>query len=153
VEDVVEGLTGGHVTGVKVVLTSVVTALAIYQVFLMAVGYGRLRLPFLGAAPASRTHRAVGDSIVVVTLIIAAMCLSYFGWDESGKHGASDAEETRASIHMFTGLLLIAVISVKIIVVRWWHAMGRFLPALGITVFLLFTITWLTAAAGFLGVW
>jgi hypothetical protein len=34
-----------HVSEVKIVLTSVVTALALYQVVLMTVGYRRLRLP------------------------------------------------------------------------------------------------------------
>ena len=49
-EDLVEDLTRGNVTEVKVVLASVVAALAVYQVVLMSVGYGKLRPPFLGAA-------------------------------------------------------------------------------------------------------
>jgi hypothetical protein len=53
-EDFVEGLARGNVTEVKAVLASVVSALAIYQVFLMAVGYGKLRLPVLGSGPASK---------------------------------------------------------------------------------------------------
>jgi len=55
VEDFVEQLSRGNVEEVKVVLASVVAALAIYQVLLMAVGYGRLRLPFLASRPASST--------------------------------------------------------------------------------------------------
>jgi hypothetical protein len=43
-EDAIADLTRGNTTEVKVVLASVVAALACYQVFLMAVGYGRLRL-------------------------------------------------------------------------------------------------------------
>ena len=50
-EDIIENLTGGHVTEVRIVLTSIVTALALYQVFLMAVGYGKLKLPFLAPRP------------------------------------------------------------------------------------------------------
>jgi Family of unknown function (DUF6529) len=75
-EDVVEGLVRGNVSEVKAVLASVVSALAIYQVFLMAVGYGKLKLPFLGSRPASRTHRAVGDTVVVVTLVVHS-CVSH----------------------------------------------------------------------------
>jgi Family of unknown function (DUF6529) len=150
-EDLVEGLTQGNVTGVKIVLASVVTALAIYQVFLMAVGYGKVRLPFLAPGPASSTHRAVGDSVVVVTWIVALMCLSYFGFDEGGKHGADD--EGVAALHVVSGMLLLGVLALKIIVVRWWHRMGRFLPALGVSVFVLFAITWISSAGDFLFGW
>lgn len=53
VEDVIETVTGGQVTAVKIVLTSVLLALAVYQVMLMAVGYGKVRPPLLTAASAS----------------------------------------------------------------------------------------------------
>jgi hypothetical protein len=142
VEHLVEGMALGNVTEVKVVLASIVAALAGYQVFLMAVGYGKLRLSFLGSRPASATHRAVGDAIVVVTVVVAFMCISYFGFDEG--------EDGPAALHMVFGALLLAVLSVKIVVLRWWHSAGRFLPPLGITVFVLFLLTWLTSAGDFL---
>jgi hypothetical protein len=41
-------------------------------------------------------------------------------------------------------------LAVKIVVVRWWHRMGRYLPALGLSVFGLFTITWLASAGAYL---
>ena len=59
-EDFVEQLSRGNVEEVKVVLASIVAALAMYQVLLMAVGYGKLRLPFLASRPASSTHRGGG---------------------------------------------------------------------------------------------
>jgi hypothetical protein len=138
VESFVENVTRGNVTEVKVVLASVVSALACYQVFLMSVGYGKLRLPFLAPGPASSTHRAVGDSIVVITLVIAFMCVSYFGFEDEG------------FVHAITGALLVVVLAIKIAVLRWWHGLDRYLPALGLTVFLLFTLTWLTSAGAFL---
>ena len=55
-EDLFETITRGNVTEVKVVLASVVAALAIYQVLLMAVCYGRLRIGFL-QPPRWRTGR------------------------------------------------------------------------------------------------
>ena len=73
-EDLVESITRGNVTQVKVVLASVVVALAVYQVLLMAVGYGKLRLPFLRPRAASVAHRAAGDTIVFVTVCVAVMC-------------------------------------------------------------------------------
>ncbi len=143
-EDFVEQLARGNVREVKTVLASVVSALAVYQVFLMAVGYGTVKLPFLGSRPASRAHRAVGDTVVVVTLVVAFMCAAYFGWDD-GNNG-----EDFAAVHMVTGVLLLAVLGFKIAVIRWLHGLGRFLPALGISVFVLFTITWVTSAGLYL---
>ncbi len=111
----------------------------------MAVGYGKLRLAFLGSMPASAAHRAVGDTIVLITLLIAYMCISYFGFDD----GESD-EDTRAFFHATAGSMLVAVLAFKVVVVRWWHRMGRFLPVIGLTVFALFMITWLTSAGDYL---
>ena len=72
-EDFVEAFTRDNVSEVKVVLASIVTALAVYQVFLMAVGYGKLKLPFLRARPASFTHRACRRHDVLITLLVACM--------------------------------------------------------------------------------
>ena len=144
-EDFVEQLSRGNVEEVKVVLASIVAALAMYQVLLMAVGYGKLRLPFLASRPASSAHRAVGDTIVVITLLIAFMCICYFGFED----GDSD-EKTRALLHATAGSGLVAVLAFKVVVVRWWHRMGRFLPAIGLAVFALFMITWLTSAGDYL---
>jgi Family of unknown function (DUF6529) len=140
--DLVEELTRGNVTEVKVVLASIVAALAVYQVVLMAVGYGKLRPPFLGAGSASRAHRAIGDAIVVVTVVVAVMCLSYFGLEE--------VEDTRGLLHALAATALLLVLAVKIAVVRWGHGLGRFLPVLGVSVLLLFATTWLTSAGDFL---
>jgi uncharacterized protein DUF6529 len=152
-EDFVEELARGNVSEVKAVLASVVSALAIYQVFLMAVGYGKLKLPFLGSRPASRTHRAVGDTVVVVTLVVAFMCLAYFGFDDGGRNRGRGSDEDFAAVHMVTGILLIVALAFKIAVVRWLHGLGRFLPALGLSVFVLFTITWITSAGLYLYGW
>lgn len=132
-----ETITRGNVAEVKIVLASVVTALALYQVFLMTVGYGKLRLGFLRPAPASSTHRAVGDAIVVITITVALMCLTYFEFGEAGAHAVF-------------AIALLAVLALKIVVVRWWHSAGRFLPLLGISVLTLFVATWISSAADYL---
>jgi hypothetical protein len=46
-----------------------------------------------------------------------------------------------------------AVLALKIVVVRWWRQMGRFLPALGLSVFVLFAITWVSSAGDLLFGW
>jgi Family of unknown function (DUF6529) len=136
-EGLVERLTRGNPTEVKVVLASVVLALAAYQLVLIAVGYGKVRPRFLGAEPASRAHRASGDAIVVLLVVVSLMCLSYFGLEDG-------------AFHAVTGAVLLAVLALKIVVIRWWHAAGRFLPVLGITAFLLLAATWLSSAGAFL---
>lgn len=135
-----EDLTRGNLTEVKVVLASVVLGLAVYQVVLMAVGYGKLKLPFLSPGSAAWTHRAAGDAIVVVTLVVAAMCVSYF-----------EIEDGRATVHAIAACALIGVLAIKIAVVRGTRRFERFVPFLGVAVLLLFGLTWLTSAGDFLG--
>jgi hypothetical protein len=52
--------------------------------------------------------------------------------------------------HAISGILLGLVLALKIVVVRWWHRMSRYLPALGLSVFGLFTFTWLASAGAYL---
>ena len=128
-------LVQGNPTEVKVVLASVATALAIYQVVLAAIGYRKLRV--IEAEPAFMTHRASGDTIAVLLIVVAIMCLSYFELEDS-------------AFHAVTGFLLLVVLAVKVVVLRWWHSAGRFLPVLGITVFVLLVATWASTAGAFL---
>lgn len=138
-EGLIDSVTRGNPTEVKVLLASVALALAVYQLVLIAIGYGKLRPPFLAAAPASRTHRAVGDTIAVLLVVTALMCVGYFGLEDD------------ASLHVIAAIALLSVLALKIAVIRWWHALGRFLPALGISVWLLLALTWVTSAGDFLG--
>ena len=139
-ERLVEDVARGNVTEVKVVLASVVFALAVYQLVLIAVGYGKVRPGFLAARPAAMAHRASGDAIVVLVAVIATMCVSYFGFEaEDGK-----------TLHVVAAIALLVVLALKIAVVRWWHGLGRFLPFLGITVFALIGLTWASSAGDFL---
>lgn len=138
-EDLIEELTRGNVTEVKVVLATVVLTLAVYQLVLAAVAYGWLRLPFLEAGTASWTHRASGDAIVVLTILVAVACLSYYGFEEGGAHAVF-------------GTVLLGVLALKVFVVRVGGRLSRLLPLLGVSVLALFGLTWLTSAGDFLGV-
>ena len=148
-DDLVEDLTRGNVTEVKVVLACIVVALAVYQVTLMAVVYGKVHVPFLKSKAASFAHRSVGDMIVAVTVTIAFMCVGYFEIQDGIEH-ASDGEEGRAAVHVIAAILLLSAIALKIVVVRWWHSMGRFLPHIGLSIFVLFVVTWVTSAGDYL---
>lgn len=148
-DDLVESLARGNISQVKTVLASIVVVLALYQVVLMAVGYGKLNLPFLKARAASFAHRSIGDTIVFITLVVAFMCLAYFGIEDGIEH-ARDNESGRAAVHVVAALLLLGVLALKIVVVRWWHSAGKFLPLLGLSVLVLFLITWVTSAGNYL---
>ncbi|HWM64571.1 MAG TPA: DUF6529 family protein [Solirubrobacterales bacterium] len=137
-EQLIEDLTRGNVTEVKVVLASVVLALAAYQLLLAGVVYGRVRLPFLSPEAAAWTHRATGRVIVVLVAVVATMCLAFYGFEEGG-------------IHAVAGLVVLGVLAVKVLVVRLGR-LGRLLPVLGVSLAALLTIVWLTSAGDFLGV-
>jgi Family of unknown function (DUF6529) len=138
-EQLIDDLTFGNVYEVKAVLASVAAALAVYQLVLIAVGYGKLRPRFLTSPTASLTHRASGDVIVVLVVVVALACLAHFGVDDHGR------------LHQITGAALLAVLALKVAVIRWWHGLGRLLPVLGTCVFVLLALTWLTSAGHFLG--
>lgn len=129
-------LTRGNPTEVKTVLASVALALAIYQLALIAVGYGRLRPRFLAAPPAARAHRAVGDTICVIVLVVALMCVAVFGFD---------AESAVGSIHAVAAIAFLALLALKVAVVRSGR-LGSALPYLGSGVFVLLGATWATSA-------
>lgn len=134
----IEELARGNVIEVKVVLASIVAALAIYQVVLMAVGYGRIRIPFLAPGPASRSHRAIGDTVVFLTLLVALVCVLYADFDDD------------AIVHVVAGSLLVIVLGVKVVCVRSGQRLGRFLPVLGLSALVLFLATWASSAGAFL---
>jgi hypothetical protein len=140
-EDLVDTLTRGNPLEVKTVLASVAFALAAYQVVLAAVGFRWVRPKVPEADPAFRAHRASGDAILVLLVIVGAMCLAVAGED----HGGDDA-----AFHAVTGGLLFIVLALKVVVIRWWQAAGRFLPLLGASVFVLLALTWFGSAGDFL---
>lgn len=133
-------VTRGNVAEVKIVLASIVAALAIYQLVLIAVAYGKVRPPFLAGPAASRVHRGVGDAILLITLVVAFACLAVYGIDDEG------------GVHAIAGVALIGVFTGKVGVVRFGgERLGRFLPILGLTLFALFALTWATSAGDALG--
>jgi hypothetical protein len=81
-EDLVESLTRGNVAEVKVLLASVALALGVYQLAVIVVGYGKVRVPFLAAPPAFAAHRAVGDTIALLLLCTGVMCVSVYGFED-----------------------------------------------------------------------
>jgi hypothetical protein len=135
VEELVENITRGNPGSVKSVLASVILALAAYQLILAAIGYRKL--PVIEAQPAFLTHRASGDVIAVLLVLVALACLAVFGLeDDYVLHGAA-------------GIGAVAVLFIKVCVVRTGIG-SRYLPLLGITLFTLLALTWFTVTPDFL---
>ena len=133
--DFVENITRGNPGSVKSVLASIVLALAAYQLILAAIGYRKL--PLMEAKPAFFTHRASGDMIAVLLVLVALACLAAFGLeDDYVLHGAA-------------GIGAVAVLAIKVCVVRTGIG-SRALPYLGVTLFLLVAVTWFTVTPDFL---
>lgn len=98
----------------------------------MAVGYGKLRLPFLRPRTASTAHRTIGDVVAPITALIGMMCVAYFGIADGIDH-ARDGQEGVVALHVVAGFALTAVLALKIVVVRRWHSLNRFLPVFGLS--------------------
>jgi hypothetical protein len=135
VEDFVENVTRGNPGSVKAVLASIILALASYQLILAAIGYRKL--PVIEATPAFLTHRASGDAIVVLFVLVALACVAVFGFEDD------------YALHGWAGTAAALVVGVKVAVVRTGRG-GRVLPYLGVTLFALLALTWLTVTPGFL---
>jgi uncharacterized membrane protein len=138
-EDLIEELTRGNVTEVKVVLATVIVALAVYQLVLAAVSYRKVRSRFLESGPATWVHRATGDTILVLAVLVAIACISFYGWEEGGAHA-------------IFGCLVLAALAAKVLAVRIGGSSSPLLPWIGVLLFGLFVATWLTSAGDFLGV-
>jgi hypothetical protein len=138
-EDTLESLMRGNVASVKTVLTTVALALAVYQLALIAVAYGRVRLPALAAPSAGVAHRAAGDTIAALLAFLAVACLAVYGFEDD------------MMVHNIAGAALVALLVAKITVVRWRLGMSRGLPLFGLTVFALLAVTWATSAPEVLG--
>ena len=115
VEGIYESLTRGNVAEVKIVLVTI-----------------------LAARPAAMSHRAIGDTIVLLAFLVGLMCVSVYGFDEGG-------------VHSVAGVAVLVALAAKVAVVRRGGAvLGGLLPVFGLSVFVLFMLTWGTSAGDFL---
>lgn len=137
-EELLQNLTGGNLTEVKVVLATIVMALAVYMIGLIAVGYGKVRLPFLAWGPATLAHRALGGGVVLIALVVGFACVAAFGFEDD------------YAVHGIAGIAVFVVLGLKIAVIRRRRSLNSWLPVLGLTVLALFAVVWATSAGDFL---
>jgi hypothetical protein len=125
IEDLVEQITRDNPAEVKTVLATVALVLAVYQLVLIVIAYR-------GNHATGRAHRASGDTIATLLVLLGVACLSVYGWeDDYLLHGAA-------------GAALLGLLLVKIVLVR--RGPGKLLPYVGPVVFGLLALTWATSA-------
>ena len=142
----IDQLSGGQVTSVKVVLTTVLVILGVYQLCLAAVFYGKVRVPVLAGRVAAVTHRSSGDAICVVVVLIGLMCVSGYEIVDALEHRGA-----RVAAHVVVSTLLVVVLAIKVLVVRFGgKRLSRLLPYFGAGVLALLVGSWATSSMFFL---
>jgi hypothetical protein len=142
--DVVEllnDLTGGQLLLWKVVLCSLVFAMAGTQVFLAARFYELSTVPPVSAGAAARVHRYNGKATVTLAVVIALTCLV---------GPAGPVSPARILLHSVFGSLVFALLALKYAALKVWRGGGRYLPWIGSSLFLCFAAIWATSVADYL---
>jgi hypothetical protein len=134
------------VIGMKVVVSTVIGALAVLQVIGALWIYGKLRIrapSWLGMA-----HRASGTITLVLSMFVAYHCLWALGLESGTLHG--EKVPTRTVVHGVLGCAVVGAVVVKVVAVRSKRAPGWFLPVAGGLLFALLVVVVLTSAGWYL---
>ena len=127
----------------KVVVTTLIGVLVLFQGFGALLLYGKLpwRAPsWLGSA-----HRASGTTALVLAVIVAYHCLWALGLEYGHFHNGAKVG-ARTVIHGVLGCMVFGAAVTKIVAVRSKRAPGWFLPLAGGLLFTLFVVVILTSA-------
>ncbi len=89
-----------------------------------------------------KIHRAAGIAFGILLLVLSVICVIY--WGKSG-----DQISLRAVIHAYLALFLLAVFSLKVIIVRFFRQFLKVIPTLGMTVLVLAVVIFLSSAGYF----
>ena len=133
-------ITGGHLLAWKVVLATIVFALAGLQVAMAARFWGVTAFPPMSAAAAARVHRINGRIVVTLAVLVGFSCLV---------GPAGPTSPTRVLLHSIFGSLLFALLAAKFAVLKVLRSKQNLLPLLGVALFLTFGAVWLTSVADY----
>jgi cytochrome c2 len=89
-----------------------------------------------------KTHRVAGFVFAGLLLLISYFCLKYWAM-------AGDQLSTRAVLHGFLSLALIIIFILKISIVQYYKQFLRFVPIMGMIVFILTFVVFSTSAGFF----
>lgn len=86
-------------------------------------------------------HRAMGIVFIALLIVTSYVCITYVA-------RVGDQISLRATLHGVSALALIAVLALKIVIIRWFKNFLRFVPVLGMIVFVLAFVV-VTTSAGY----
>ena len=133
-------VTGGELLLWKVVLSTIVFALAGLQVAMAARFWGATGFPGMSPEAAAGVHRWSGRATILLAVVVGLACLA-------GPAGATSP--TRVALHTVFGSLLFVVLAAKFLVLKVLPSAGRLLPVVGIGLFLSFAAVWATSVADY----
>ena len=133
-------VTGGHLLLWKVVLTSIVFALAGLQVAMAARFWGRPFLVALSPGTAVRVHRTSGRLALTLGVLVALTCIV---------GPAGPLSPTRVALHSIFGILVFTVLAVKFLLLKVLRQGDSVLPLIGSLLFLAFGAIWATSVADY----
>jgi len=133
-------ITGGHLLLWKVVLTSVVFALAGLQVAMAARFWGRPLLVSLSPGTAVRVHRMSGRVALTLGVLVALTCIV---------GPAGPLSPTRVALHSIFGIAVFTVLTVKFLLIKVLRQGDSVLPLIGSLLFLAFGAIWATSVADY----
>jgi cytochrome c2 len=96
----------------------------------------------LSAATLRRMHKGFGALFAILLLVISYFCLHYV------RMGGDDLS-ARAVLHGVLALAVIAVLALKLSIVRFFREFLRFVPSMGMTVLVLSSLVFFTSAGYF----
>jgi hypothetical protein len=126
----------------KVIVSTAVAVLVLFQGFSALVIYGKLPItapPWLG-----RAHRASGTTALVLAAFVAYHCLWALGLEYGHLH-SGEKVGARTVVHGVLGCMIVGTAAVKIVAVKSRRAPGWFLPVAGGLLFTLFIAAILTS--------
>jgi hypothetical protein len=133
-------ITGGQLLLWKVVLTSVVFALAGLQVAMAARFWGRPFLVSVSPGAAVRVHRTSGRLAITLGVLVALACIA---------GPAGPLSPTRVALHSVFGILAFTVLAAKFLVIKVLRQGDKALPLIGSLLFLTFGAIWATSVADY----
>lgn len=135
------------VIGMKVVLSTVIGALVVFQGISALWIYGKLG----PAAPGwlGTAHRTSGTIALLLSVFVGYHCLWALGL-ESGTLANGEPVPMRAVVHGVLGCAVFGAVVVKVVAVRSRRAPGWFLPVAGGLLFALLVVVVLTSAGWYL---
>lgn len=128
----------------KALGASLAFVLAVLNLLIMLQLYGKVRLFPWAPESLAWWHRRQGDVILVLFVLIAYHCVRY---------GYIDPGSPRVLSHSILGSLTMAVITLKLLTVRWIPRLMEGIAVIGASLFVATTGTVLTSALWYFLTW